>query len=70
MRDPNFGWTVEMQIKAARARMRILEIPVDYRPRIGHSKITGTISGTLRAGYKILLTIFKYGIRRERHEGT
>jgi glycosyltransferase involved in cell wall biosynthesis len=70
MRDPNFGWTVEMQIKAARARMRILEIPVDYRPRIGHSKITGTISGTLRAGYKILLTFFKYGIRRERHEGT
>jgi hypothetical protein len=50
--------------------MRILEVPVDYRPRIGHSKITGTISGTLRAGYKILLTIFKYGIRRERHEGT
>lgn len=64
MRDPNFGWTVEMQIKAARHHLRILEVPVDYRPRIGFSKITGTISGTIRAGYKILWTIFRYGIRR------
>ena len=64
MRDTNFGWTVEMQIKAARQRLRILEIPIDYRPRIGHSKITGTVSGTVRAGYKILLTIFCYGILR------
>ena len=65
MRNPNFGWTVEMQIKAARQKLRILEVPVDYRPRIGKSKITGTITGTLRAGYKILLTIFRYGILRK-----
>jgi hypothetical protein len=64
MRDPNFGWTVEMQIKAARHKLRILEVPVDYRPRIGHSKITGTVRGTILAGYKILLTIARYGLRR------
>jgi glycosyltransferase involved in cell wall biosynthesis len=70
MSDTNFGWTVEMQIKAARAGLRILEVPVDYRPRIGYSKITGTISGTIRAGYKILFTIFRYGVvaRRGRHQ--
>ncbi|HEY8666111.1 MAG TPA: glycosyltransferase, partial [Tepidisphaeraceae bacterium] len=62
MVDTNFGWTVEMQIKAARQRLRILEVPVDYRPRIGHSKITGTLTGTFRAGYKILWTIFRYGV--------
>lgn len=64
MADTNFGWTVEMQIKAARARLRIEEVAVSYRPRIGYSKITGTISGTIRAGYKILYTIFRYGIAR------
>ena len=62
MSDPNFGWTVEMQIKAARHNLRTLEIPVDYRPRIGYSKITGTFSGTIRAGCKILLTLFKHGL--------
>jgi hypothetical protein len=51
-----------MQIKAARHKLRILEVPVDYRPRIGFSKITGTFSGTIRAGYKILWTIFRYGL--------
>ena len=61
MRDRTFGWTCEMQVKAVRARMRIAEVPVSYRRRIGVSKITGTVSGTLRAGYKILLTIFRYG---------
>jgi hypothetical protein len=64
MRDTNFGWTVEMQIKAARAGLRIREVAVDYRPRIGVSKITGTVSGTVRAGYKILLTIARYGLLR------
>jgi glycosyltransferase involved in cell wall biosynthesis len=64
MRDTNFGWTVEMQIKAARHKLRICEVPVDYRPRIGYSKITGTIWGTVRAGYKILLTIFRYAVAR------
>lgn len=64
MCDPNYGWTVEMQIKAARANLRTTEVAVDYRPRVGVSKITGTLSGTLRAGYKILWTIFKYGVLR------
>ena len=64
MADANFGWTVEMQIKAARHGLRVLEIPAKYRPRVGVSKITGTVSGTLRAGYKILWTIFRYGVLR------
>jgi len=49
-----------MQIKAVRAKLNIQEIPVRYRDRIGVSKITGTVSGTLRAGTKIIYTIFKY----------
>ena len=61
MIDTNFGWTVEMQIKASRARLRIQELPVPYRRRIGTSKISGTIGGTLRAGAKILYLIGKYG---------
>lgn len=60
MQDRNFGWTVEMQIKAVVARLRIREMPVPYRCRIGTSKISGTLSGTVRAGYKILYTIAKY----------
>ncbi|NQT39455.1 MAG: glycosyltransferase family 2 protein [Planctomycetes bacterium] len=63
MVDRNFGWTVEMQIKAAQAGLRIREIPVPYRHRIGRSKISGTISGTIKAGAKILYTIAKYGRR-------
>jgi glycosyltransferase involved in cell wall biosynthesis len=69
MCDTNFGWTVEMQIKAAKRRLRFEEVSVDYRPRIGRSKITGTLSGTIRAGYKILYTIFRYGFT-SRHVGT
>ncbi|HAM39751.1 MAG TPA: UDP-glucose--dolichyl-phosphate glucosyltransferase [Candidatus Omnitrophica bacterium] len=57
MRDPGCGWTVEMQAKAARLRLRIEEVPVRYRPRIGRSKISGTLSGTVRAGIAILTTI-------------
>ena len=60
MVDNDFGWTVEMQIKAVKHGLRIKEIPVHYRKRIGISKITGTISGTIRAGVKIIYTIFKY----------
>ena len=60
MRDTNFGWTVEMQVKAAIKGLRTLEIPVPYRRRVGVSKISGTVSGTMRAGYKILATIAKY----------
>jgi len=61
MADKNFGWTVEMQIKALKKGLRITEVPVRYRRRIGKSKITGTFSGTVRAGTKIIYTIFKYG---------
>ncbi len=60
MRDKDFGWTVEMQIKAVQSGLRIREVPVRYRIRIGISKITGTVSGTLKAGTKIIYTIFKY----------
>ena len=64
MQDRNFGWTVEMQIKAIQKKLRYIEVPVAYRRRVGASKISGTISGTFRAGYKILYTIFKYRFRR------
>jgi len=60
MQDENFGWTIEMQIKAFCNGLKITEVPVSYRQRIGVSKISGTVSGTIRAGYKILWTIFKY----------
>ncbi len=60
MRDKNFGWTVEMQIKAVQKGLRIREVPVRYLMRIGVSKITGTVSGTLKAGTKIIYTIFRY----------
>jgi len=61
MRDTNFGWTCEMQVKALREGLRVAEVPVSYRRRVGVSKITGTVWGTLRAGYKILWTIARYG---------
>ncbi len=60
MIDQDFGWTVEMQVKAAKNQLRCKEVPVSYRRRIGVSKVTGTLKGTLMAGYKILWTIFKY----------
>ena len=60
MKDMDFGWTVEMQIKAVRNGLRIREVPVNYRKRVGISKITGTVLGTFRAGTKIIYTIFKY----------
>ncbi|MFQ5717509.1 MAG: glycosyltransferase family 2 protein [Nitrospinales bacterium] len=62
MRDTDFGWTVEMQIKAVKHGLRIREIPVQYRKRVGVSKITGTVSGTIKAGVKIIYTIFKYSL--------
>lgn len=62
MTDRDFGWTAEMQIKAARCGATICEIPVPYRRRIGKSKISGTLLGSLRAGGKILYTIVRYGI--------
>jgi glycosyltransferase involved in cell wall biosynthesis len=57
MQDQGFGWTVEMQAKAALHGLRVVEVSVRYRPRIGRSKISGTASGTLRAGMAILFTI-------------
>ncbi len=59
MEDPDFGWTVEMQARAAKAKLKCKEIPVSYRKRIGVSKISGTLKGTILAGHKILWTIFK-----------
>jgi glycosyltransferase involved in cell wall biosynthesis len=60
MQDTTYGWTVEMQLKAAKLKMKITEVPVSYRKRIGFSKISGTVKGTVMAGYKIIATIFKY----------
>ncbi len=60
MQDTTYGWTVEMQLKAAKLKMKITEVPVSYRRRIGFSKISGTVKGTVMAGYKIIATILKY----------
>ena len=60
MKDTTYGWTVEMQLKAAKQQLKCVEVPVTYRKRIGFSKISGTVKGTFLAGYKILWTIFKY----------
>lgn len=62
MRDRNFGWTVEMQVKAQRAGLRVIEVPVDYRPRLGESKISGTLTGSVRAGAKILGRIVYHAV--------
>lgn len=59
MADKTFGWTVEMQVKAAKMNMKTMEVPVRYRKRIGKSKVSGTVKGTILAGHKILWTIFK-----------
>ncbi len=64
MQDKNFGWTIEMQLKAAKMGMNVREVPVSYRKRIGTSKISGTFTGSIRAGAKILITLFRYGILR------
>ena len=66
MEDTNFGWTVEMQVKALQHGLKVAEVPVRYRRRKGVSKITGTVSGTVRAGAKILWTIFRYAWLRPR----
>jgi glycosyltransferase involved in cell wall biosynthesis len=66
MADRNYGWTVEMQIKATEAGLRFLEVPARYRRRIGQSKVSGTISGSIKAGYKILSIIGRQGLRRMR----
>jgi len=60
MVDRNFGWTVEMQVKALKKKITSTEIPVTYRKRKGVSKVSGTVKGSILAGYKIIYTIFKY----------
>ena len=65
MRDPNYGWTVEMQIKAAQKDMRAIEVPVSYRKRIGKSKVSGTLRGVILAGIKILTIIFASAVGLE-----
>jgi glycosyltransferase involved in cell wall biosynthesis len=60
MVDKTYGWTVEMQVKAAKQKLKTTEVAVNYRRRIGTSKVSGTIKGAVMAGYKILKTIFKY----------
>ncbi|HYL05356.1 MAG TPA: glycosyltransferase family 2 protein [Thermoanaerobaculia bacterium] len=62
MSDPDFGWTAEMQVKALRRGLRVTEVPVSYRRRVGVSKITGTLGGTIRAGYKILWTVLRHSM--------
>lgn len=72
MCDRDYGWTVEMQVKAAERGLRVAEVPVSYRRRIGRSKVSGTMRGVWGAGTKILYTIFAAALRRrgvaaERH---
>lgn len=60
MGDPTWGWNVEMQMKAALRGLRIQEVPVHYRKRVGYSKISGSVRGAARAGVKILWAVWKY----------
>jgi glycosyltransferase involved in cell wall biosynthesis len=62
LQDRTYGWTVEMQIKAVRAGLRVGEVPVSYRKRIGNSKVSGTIRGTIGAAYKILGMIARHAV--------
>jgi len=64
MRDRNYGWTVEMQLRAARRGLRVAEVPVDYRPRVGKSKVSGTLTGSVLAGAKILTAIARHAVAR------
>ena len=63
MEDKTYGWTVEMQLKALKKKLKYTEVPVRYKKRIGISKISGTITGTIMAGVKILGWIFKYSFK-------
>ena len=65
MQDRGFGWTVEMQIRAIQEDMNVLEVPVPYRKRIGKSKISGTVRGTIMAGTVILKTIFVAALKKK-----
>ncbi len=63
MQDKTYGWTVEMQLKVLKQKMSYVEIPVHYKTRIGVSKVSGTVKGTLMAGIKIIGWIFKYAFK-------
>ncbi len=65
MQDKWYGWTVEMQIKAAQQKLKIIELPVQYRKRIGQSKVTGTVKGTIMASFIIMKTIFYYALKKK-----
>lgn len=60
MEDKNYGWNVEMQMKAIKQDLKVKEVAVDYRNRIGKSKISGTVSGVIKAGTKIIYSVVKY----------
>lgn len=60
MQDKTYGWTIEMQIKAVKQKMKYCEVPVNYKVRIGVSKVSGTVKGTILAGIKIISAVFKY----------
>ena len=60
MEDENYGWTIEMQLKAVKNGLKYTEVPVTYRQRIGKSKVSGTLRGVVGAGYKILWSLWKY----------
>ena len=64
MVDKTYGWTVEMQLKSIRQNLTYIEVPVKYKKRIGISKVSGTIKGTIFAGFKILGWIFKYSFKK------
>jgi hypothetical protein len=64
MVDKTYGWTIEMQLKVLKQKLSYIEIPVNYRNRIGVSKVSGTIKGSIFAGVKILSWIFKYSIKK------
>ncbi len=66
MRDRNYGWTVEMQVRAIEAGLAVREVPVSYRARIGTSKVSGTIRGSVLAGVKILTIIARHALARGR----
>jgi len=63
MQDKTYGWTVEMQLKALKQKLTYTEIPMKYRNRIGVSKVSGTVKGSIFAGIKILSWIFKYSFK-------
>jgi len=66
MKEPTYGWNLEMQMRAARARLRILEVPVDHRCRTGgESKVSGTLQGTFVAGARIVATLFRVAMERQ-----